>query len=360
MRTLVLWAHRDSANLGVRVLAEGMSVFAEHTWGRDTQVDFQDFGAGVLDSGIGARRVALDLVPSATEIAHLLARYDLILDSGAGDSFGDTYGLRRMLVIAYIQRKAMKLGLPLVLGPQTIGPFRSSLARRVARATLIRATAVLARDPVSGRCAERLGATPIASADVVFGLRPVAPTRRRDVMINVSGLLWNGTAHIAFAQYRRALVELATRLIERGRKITLFAHVLDNPSADNDVPAVHDLHDRLAAETEVLIPTSLSQVRSAIAGANVVIGARMHACLNALSLGVPAIAWAYSRKFTPLLSSLGWRASIDLRAGTPVVNRSLKLVDAADSLRAELPALRRRAGANLAASHESVARLIQA
>ncbi|MDR1442372.1 MAG: polysaccharide pyruvyl transferase family protein [Bifidobacteriaceae bacterium] len=325
----------------------------------DTQVDFQDFGSGVLDGGIGARRVALDLVTSAKQIPDLLAGYDVILDSGAGDSFADTYGLRRMLVMAYTQQKAVKLGLPLVLGPQTIGPFRSSLARRAARATMARATAVLARDPVSGRCAARLGATPIDSTDLVFGLPQVSPARNRDVMINVSGLLWNGSARVSFTQYRQALLALAAHLIKDGRKVTLFAHVLDNPSADNDVPAVRQLNHQLGGETEILIPKSLNQVRSAIAGANIVIGARMHACLNALSLGVPAIAWAYSRKFSPLMSSLGWKASVDLRAGMSVVNQSLKLVSAADSLKDQLPAVRRRATAKLTTSREAVARLVQ-
>ena len=56
----------------------------------------------------------------------------------------------------------------------------------------------------------------------------------------------------------------------------------------------------------------LEDARAAMKGANLVIGARMHACLNALSVGTPAIAMAYSRKFRPLLDSLGWAASVSL------------------------------------------------
>ena len=43
------------------------------------------------------------------------------------------------------------------------------------------------------------------------------------------------------------------------------------------------------------------------------IGSRMHACLNALSVGTPAIPLAYSRKFAPLLGDLGWAHVVDLR-----------------------------------------------
>jgi hypothetical protein len=47
----------------------------------------------------------------------------------------------------------------------------------------------------------------------------------------------------------------------------------------------------------VVAPPDLDDARSIIAGSRVLVGARMHACLNALSTGVPAIAMSYSRKF---------------------------------------------------------------
>ena len=39
----------------------------------------------------------------------------------------------------------------------------------------------------------------------------------------------------------------------------------------------------------------------------------MHACLNSLSVGTPAIPLAYSRKFAPLLADSGWTRCVDLR-----------------------------------------------
>src|SRR5699024_9500305 len=41
------------------------------------------------------------------------------------------------------------------------------------------------------------------------------------------------------------------------------------------------------------------------------------ACLNALSVGTPAIPLAYSRKFAPLLDSVGWTTGFDLRTDDP-------------------------------------------
>ena len=55
------------------------------------------------------------------------------------------------------------------------------------------------------------------------------------------------------------------------------------------------------------------------------IGARMHACLNALSLGVSTIPMAYSDKFRSLFADLGYPPGIDLRTigSSPVGAREL-------------------------------------
>src|SRR5699024_592440 len=139
------------------------------------------------------------------------------------------------------------------------------------------------------------------------------PGPQRDVLVNVSGLLWTENPHVGAAAYRRTLQETVTRLRADGREVALLAHVLDNPSADNDVPALRELAAQVGGGLEVVVPTDLDSVRATIAGANLLIGSRMHACLNALSVGTPAIPLAYSRKFAPLLESVGWRTGFDLR-----------------------------------------------
>jgi len=58
----------------------------------------------------------------------------------------------------------------------------------------------------------------------------------------------------------------------------------------------------------------------------------MHAVLNALSQDIPALAWAYSRKFK-LLQDLGWEAIIDLRSKSPseVVEASIDWLSGLDA-----------------------------
>ena len=58
----------------------------------------------------------------------------------------------------------------------------------------------------------------------------------------------------------------------------------------------------------------------------------MHACLNALSLGVPAVPMAYSRKFAPLLEDLGWRHTVEVSgSGEGVAHAVIEQLPLAES-----------------------------
>jgi colanic acid/amylovoran biosynthesis protein len=59
---------------------------------------------------------------------------DVALAVSGGDSFSDIYGLGRFMYVALPQLLVMAVGKPLVLLPQTIGPFAGPTARAIARA----------------------------------------------------------------------------------------------------------------------------------------------------------------------------------------------------------------------------------
>ncbi len=75
----------------------------------------------------------------------------------------------------------------------------------------------------------------------------------------------------------------------------------------------------------------------------------MHACLNSLSTGVPAIPMAYSDKFKPLLNDLGWSYTADLRDGGDVA-REVLLMAASPQLASDAQLVRARADEQVAAS----------
>jgi polysaccharide pyruvyl transferase WcaK-like protein len=313
MRVLVLWADGRSANLGVRVLAEGAEALARDVFGSSSSVVFQDLGPN--EDGF---RVSMDLVKRDVwrrygPIKQWLRQFDVVFDTGAGDSFTDIYGRNRMARITYTQLTARRLGLPVVLLPQTIGPFSGATNRLVAKRVLRRASVVMSRDSVSTRHGTELGRKDIVRAtDLVFSLPAVVAEKTRDVVLNVSGLLWRDNPHVDSLAYRAAVSKLLDGLEREGRRVTLLPHVLQNSTSDNDMVPIEELARRYA-HLEIVVPGSLQEARTAVASAEWVVGSRMHACLNALSVGTPAIPWAYSRKFQPLLEDIGWQETIDLR-----------------------------------------------
>ena len=109
-------------------------------------------------------------------VVRTVARANLVLDASGGDSFTDLYGDSRFRQIIAPKRIALDTGRPLVLLPQTYGPFTHASSRRVARHLVEGARLAYARDADSyGRLKELLGdhfdpARHRLGVDLAFGL----------------------------------------------------------------------------------------------------------------------------------------------------------------------------------------------
>mgnify|MGYP005987067533 CR=1 FL=1 len=337
LRVLVLWSDPTAANYGLRVLAEGSAQFVRSLFPENRLiVDYQDFGPGSSAVSFGTRSILKDVFRRNGPIKTKLGAYDLIVDSGAGDSFTDIYGLKRLSFILYAHWCVFRLKKPLVFSPQTIGPFGSRFTRLAARVALKQASAVYARDTQSAAYSKTLGRVVDASVtDLVFALPSVQRGQREalDVLVNVSGLLWFSDTHFNAELYRAETISLVRELEVRGRTVSLLAHVINSPRGNDDVDACHAASALLPADVRrnvsIIIPDGLEDAREILADAKLVIGARMHACLNAISVGTPAVPWAYSRKFGPLLQDIGWPHTIELASTNEPAARTLDLVFAA-------------------------------
>lgn len=359
MRVLVLWATETSPNLGVRVLAAGTAALVHRVWPL-AEITFHNYGEREPHLPIGRlRSLFWERVFGRRGMQDWLRGFDLVVDTRSGDSFSDIYGLHRHAIMTAVAEFAVQAGVPVILGPQTIGPFRTATGTALARRTLSRVSLVLARDERSARVAEELvRARVIRTTDVVFALPVPAPVGKRDVILNVSGLLWQPNPHVDSELYRSTLAHTHDSLVAAGRTVSVLAHVVESGNADSDARAAHEFAAR-APDVEVIIPHGLSDVRGILAGSRSIVGSRMHACLNALSVGTPAVPLAYSDKFAPLLEGIGWDHTVDLRdadrtGGVDVARLVLAQLAAAEAH--STAGVRERAAASLSAAEFALAR----
>jgi len=340
MKVLVLWARTGVTNLGVQALADGARALALRAF---PNADVRTHGTGGPDLAgndgpvnlMRHRRVIKEAMTPRSSLRRWLSTFDLVLDTRAGDSFTDIYGLEQLAKMSLVGEVAHQLGVPVVLAPQTHGPFRSSRSKALARRSLRTATLVMTRDTRSAQVARDLGVEPdVIATDVAFALDvPTDVEKSRDVLLNVSGLLWSPNPHVDHNRYRQSMLELIEDLARAERRVSLLGHVVhqDESAGDNDTHAMSEVSRRLGDSLEVIKPRDLADARRYIASAEAVIGARMHACLNAISMGVPAVPLAYSDKFEPLMSDLGLAdVTVDLRTSRGVASEALAVLGLAD------------------------------
>lgn len=282
----------------------------------------------------GLRRRVIRACPTL----EALDRADFIGDIRGGDSFSDIYGLRRLLIWSAPNAAALLLGKRVHYLPQTYGPFSSRPARLLARFLLRRAASVRARDETSrARALELLGPNAPRDAvglcpDVAFTLEPREPDAARIepplpgdgarvVGLNVSGLLYNGgySRDNMFAlkcDYPEAMVRLARALLEReGTRVLFVPHEFAPPGhVGSDPDACRAVRDEVARRVGpraarrlhlVLGDCDQSGIKALIGRCDAFAGARMHACIAALSQGISAVGVAYSRKFAGVFETVG-------------------------------------------------------
>ena len=70
----------------------------------------------------------------------------MVFDFTEGDSFSDIYGLKRFALTSFFKFVTIKKDGCLVLGPQTYGPFKNKLVKKMAKWLISSADRVYARD----------------------------------------------------------------------------------------------------------------------------------------------------------------------------------------------------------------------
>lgn len=296
-----------------------------------------------------------------------LACCDVVFDIGGGDSFSDIYAARRFWLIIGSKLAAQRSKGPLILSPQTIGPFHTATARHAAVGVMHMASRIFARDEASFALLQDLGMAHVSAltTDVAFALPFTAAPEKagRDlaagpikVGLNVSALLYRrdlakGDRIKLTVDYPALIDSIIERLLREPRaQLHLVPHVLAAATPyEDDYTLAEELQQRFP--TAILPPrfAGPSQAKSYIAGLDLFAGSRMHATIAALSSGTAVVPLGYSRKFSGLFDSLGygWNADLTRDDNAAVMARF-------EAALADLPALRSEA---VAANAEAQRRL---
>lgn len=276
-------------------------------------------------------RLAISLGGGRNPGAQRILASSAVFDISGGDSFSDLYGLKRFRTVAWPKRLAIAARRPLVLLPQTYGPFRDPKVRAEATRLLRGATQVWARDPQSKTVAdEMLGAdTALRGVDMAFGL-PVtsldgpaldrweswlAASDAPVAGININGMLVNQAdateRYGVTSDHRGEMLRVARTILSTSAwRVAVVPHVLGEGSFDSDVAVCRqvatELRSEFGAERVHLADECRTpgQTKSVISRCSWFTGARMHSTIAAVSSGVPTGGVAYSDKIRPVFAEL--------------------------------------------------------
>lgn len=253
-------------------------------------------------------------------------------DIRGGDSFSDIYGMGRFILGFLMAWTVVLIRGTLVQFPQTYGPYKSPVARWLARFLLKRSSVIIARDEKSRQLAQDLVGSMhevLLSPDVAFSLEAIRPEQIEMepaldgsvpagvIGLNVNGLMAHGgyTGNNMFGlkmDYAAFLPALVTSLLaEYPGELWLIPHTYAPPgNVESDNEASEKLRDGLPPELRsrmrlVTAEYDQHELKGIIGQCDFFIGSRMHACIAALSQGVPCVGVAYSMKFAGVFESVG-------------------------------------------------------
>ena len=244
-----------------------------------------------------------------------------------GDGFSDIYGtpsfLRRMNQTFLL----WKANVPLIMLPQTVGPFAEKTNYNLAIKIMRYAKEIYVRDGQFIPEFEKEGLNYTLTKDISSFMQPepwdieIVPNA---VGLNISGLAYSNTfdgLEGQFDVYPKLVDRIVNQFRDKGCTVYLIPHSYNyiHPDDNDDMWACRETYNRLAEKSNVvLIDKDLTapQVKYIISKMTFFIGARMHANFAAIYTGVPVFGTAYSYKFEGAFNANG----LDGKKQTEMIN----------------------------------------
>jgi len=253
---------------------------------------------------------------------------DFIADIQGGDSFSDIYGLPGFMLGTLPMLIALLLRKKLVLLPQTYGPYKNLVAKAIASYIVNHSFYSFSRDKKGLQFLQRAmhkGKTNFSFCpDVAFMLDPIIPAkvdiqpelaeRKKPIVgLNINGLMYNGgyTRNNMFGlaiDYKKLVIDIVQLILSQNACVLLIPHTYGlMGNVNSDPSACDEIVKQIESDSLHILKGEYNQseIKSIIGSCDFFIGSRMHACIAALSQGIPAIGVAYSEKFIGVFDSVG-------------------------------------------------------
>ena len=246
------------------------------------------------------------------EITSALRHADLLV-SGGGSLLQNVTSGRSLYYYLGVIWLAERLGIPVMLYAQGIGPVCGGLARSLMRRIAGDVSLITVRDHGSFDEIQSLGITRPAvevTADPVLAIHPVDLGIGRGILkrvkadgakpvVGISVREWRG-----WNRYKQAIAEAADRIVEE-----LDARVVFFPmQVPEDVRTAETIALQMKANATVL-----TEEYTTSGNFDLLLAVRLHALIFAGVMGVPMVGVSYDPKIDRFLSSIGETPAGDLQ-----------------------------------------------
>lgn len=252
-----------------------------------------------------------------TKIGRILKTTSFVAAINGGDGFSDIYGTKIFESRLFETHLAMKAQIPLIILPQTLGPFKNKLNLQTAEKILQYASKVYVRDLKFKSDLERMKVTFEVVKDLSYYMKPekfdikIEPNA---VGLNVSGLCYSNEFRDLsgyFDNYPQLIDNIIKYFQKKDIPLYLVSHSYNyfNPEISNDdLQVSKQVYTNLNNKTNVyLIDKNLTspQTKYVISQFDFFIGTRMHANFAAIYTHIPVFGLAYSYKFAGTFTQHG-------------------------------------------------------
>lgn len=244
-----------------------------------------------------------------TNLGRMIKQVEYVAAINGGDGFSDIYNTTSFLNRLPDINLTMKFNIPVIILPQTLGPFRESKNKVIADRILCYASQIFVRDDKYASDLEAMGLKYEQTRDLSYYMKPEPfniEIKANAIGINISGLAYSNkfrTLSGQFSTYPYLINKLIVYFQQKNIAIYLIPHSYNYQKvevANDDLEAARDVYSKLHDKSNIiLIDQDLisPQIKFIISQMKFFIGTRMHANFAAMYTGVPLFGLAYSYKF---------------------------------------------------------------